>query len=75
MLHSWDKLKEEGVYEIDLMGDLMLHAISRGCKKVILIINTSLEAHAPIYVVTPETYGGIRDSEVPVCVAYNQYHY
>ena len=28
-----------------------------------------------INVVTPETYGGIRDSEVPVCVAYNQYHY
>ena len=72
---SWDKLKEEGVYEIELMGDLMLHAISRGSKKVILIFNTSPEAHGPIYVVTPEHYGGVRDSEIPVCVAYNQFHY
>ena len=72
---SWDKIKEEGVYEIDLMGDLMLHAISRGCKKVLLIINTSINAQAPIYVMVPERFGGVRDSEVPVCVAYNQSHY
>ena len=29
----WNKLKQDGVYEVELMGDLMLNAISRGCKK------------------------------------------
>ncbi len=72
---SWDKLKEDGVYEIDLFGDLMLHAISRGCKKVILVFNTSTDAHDPIYVITPEVYGGERDSDIPVCIAYNGFHF
>ena len=71
----WDKLKQDGAYEIELMGDLMLNAISRGCRKRLLIFNTSTQAADPIYIVEPGRFGGELDSEVPVCLAYNQVHY
>jgi hypothetical protein len=71
----WDKVKQDGVYEIPLIGDLVLNAIARGAKKVLLIFNTSPHAQDPIYVVEPERFGGERDSDVPVCLVYNQVHY
>ena len=43
----WDKLKQDGAYEIELMDDLMLNAISRGCRKRLLIFNTSTQAADP----------------------------
>ena len=66
----WNKLKQDGVYEIDLMGDLMINGISRGSKKYLLIFNTSPQAADPIYVVEPEKFGGIRDTDIPVVLAY-----
>ena len=71
----WNELKQDRVYEIPLIGDLLIHAISRGSKKVILIFNTSTQANDPIYVVEPERFGGVRDSDIPIVLAYNQSHY
>ena len=69
---GWEKLKQNGAYEIDFFGDLLMQAISRGSRKRILIFNTNENSpNDPIVVVSPETYGGTSDSAVPVVVAYN----
>ena len=62
-------------YEIDFFGDLVLHAIAKGCQKNILIFNTSVAAYDPVYVVEASKFGGIADSDIPVVVCYNQVHY
>ena len=49
----WDQLKRDGIYEVEFVGDLLLHAIARGSKKTILVFNTSPDAHDPIYVIDP----------------------
>ena len=75
MEENWNLLKQSGVYEVDFFGDLVLHAIARGCNKNILIFNTNVEAADPIYVVEASHFGGFIDDEIPVVVAYNQVHY
>ena len=73
---GWEKLKKDGVYEIDFFGDLLMQAISRGSRKQILIFTTNEDSpNDPIVVVSPETYGGTTDSTVPVVVAYNGVHF
>jgi hypothetical protein len=72
---NWNCLKQSGIYEIDFFGDLVMHAIAKGCHKNILIFNTSLEAADPIYVIRAEEFGGLTDSDIPVVVGYNQVHY
>ena len=63
---NWNHLKHSGVYEVDFFGDLVIHAIAKGCHKNILIFNTSLEASDPIYVIRAEEYGGFADSDIPL---------
>ena len=72
---NWNRLKHSGQYEIDFFGDLVMHAIAKGCNKNILIFNTSPEAADPIYVIEANEFGGSADSKIPVVVAYNQVHY
>ena len=73
---QWDMLRTDGVYEIDYFGDLLMQAVARGAKKQILIFNTDKNSvNDPILVVTPETFGGTTDSDVPVVVCYNGNHY
>ena len=72
---NWNLLKQSGVYEIDFFGDMMMHAIARGCHKNILIFNTSPDAQDPIYVVKAEQFGGYLDSDIPIVLGYNQYHF
>jgi hypothetical protein len=72
---NWNRLKQSGVYEIDFFGDLVIHAIAKGCRKTIFIFNTSTDAGDPIYVVKPSQFGGFEDHEIPVVVGYNQVHY
>ena len=69
---NWNRLKQSGVYEIDFFGDLVMHAIARGCNKNILIFNTNVDAADPIYVVEANQFGGFIDTDIPVVVAYNQ---
>ena len=71
---GWNKLKESGTYEYSL-GDLVLPGIAHCTKKDVLIFNTSSNAHAPVYVVEASTFGGTANTEIPVCLAYNQTHY
>ena len=72
---EWEQLKRPGTYTTEI-SDLALVAIARGCHKDILIFNTSVEAHGPIYVIRAGEYtGGIRNEITPVTVAYNGYHY
>ena len=72
---NWNQLKQSGIYEIDFLGDLVMHGIANGCRKTILIFNTSTDANDPIYVIKPSEFGGLEDNDIPVVVGYNQVHY
>ena len=72
---KWGILKQPGVYEIPVFGDYVLYAIAKGCKKNILIFNTHANASDPIYVIRATEFGGSTDSNIPVVIAYNNYHY
>ena len=72
---GWQTLKESGTYE-NKLGDLVLPGIAHCTKKDILIFNTSIDAHHPIYVVEASMLcGQVANIEVPVCLAYDQNHY
>ena len=72
---SWEKLKQPQAYEHQL-GDLVLPGIAHSTHKYILIFNTSPVAGKPIYVVPPTIFeGGYANTNIPVCLLYNQYHY
>ena len=72
---NWNQLKHSGVYEVEFFGDFVIHAIAKGCKKNILIFNTSTEAADPIYVIQAKEFGGFSDTDIPIVVGYNQVHY
>ena len=73
---GWQEMKESGVYERGIFGDLMLFGISCGMKKVLLIFNTSLDSpHDPIYVIDPRKFGVEPDTQIPIVLAYNMSHY
>ena len=67
-------LKHSRSYELEL-GDLVIPGIAHCTRKNILIFNTSEHAHSPIYVIPATTFGGTANTDIPVCVAYNQVHY
>ena len=71
---GFDILKQSGTYELDL-GDLVPAGIAHCTKKNLLIFNTSASAQSLIYVIPASTFGGKADTDIPVCLAYNQYHY
>ena len=71
---EFNLLKQPGVYEMPLF-DLVPPGIAHCVRKNLLIFNTSPRAHCPIYVVTATMFGGNTDSEVPICLAYNNSHY
>ena len=68
-------LKQPGTYEYEL-ADLVLPAIAHCTKKDVLIFNTSSQAHSPVYVIAASMLcNGSANTEIPVCLAYNQVHY
>ena len=71
---GFDKLKQPGVYELTL-GDLVPPGIAHCTRKNLLIFNTSPLAVSPIYVIAASTFGGCADTDIPVCLAYDQAHY
>ena len=71
---SWKVLKQSRVYEHNL-GDLIIPGIAHCTKKNILIFNTSLMAHSPVYAISASTFGGYSNTVIPVCLAYDQSHY
>ena len=72
---NWNHLKQSGIYEVDFFGDMVIHAIAKGCHKNILIFNTSLDASYPVYLIQAKEFGGFVDTDIPVILGYNQYHY
>ena len=72
--HGFDILKQSGTYELTL-GDLVPPGIAHCTKKNLLIFNTSPQAHSPVYVISAATFGGSANSDIPVCLAYDQAHY
>ena len=72
---GWSILKKPGTYEHRL-GDLVLPGIAHCTKKDILIFNTNPSAHRPVYVVEASSLcNQAANTEVPICLAYNQTHY
>jgi hypothetical protein len=73
---GFEDMKEPGIYERGLFGDLMLPAISVGIHKNILVFNTNMNTpHDPISVISPANFGGYLDSEIPIILAYNLVHF
>ena len=73
---GFEEMKEPGVYERGLFGDLLLPAISVGTHKHILIFNTHENSpHDPISVISPSSFGGFHDTEIPIILAYNMVHF
>merc|ERR1711947_4333 len=75
IMENWNRLKQSGTYEIDFFGDLVIHAIAKGCNKNILIFNISLEAYYPVYLIQAKEFGGFTDTDIPVVICYNQVRY
>ena len=72
---GWATLKTSGTYEYKL-GDLVIPGIAHCTKKDILIFNTSHLAHYPVYVIEASHLCGQKaNTEVPICLAYDQTHY
>ena len=67
-------VKQPGIFDVSL-GDLVAPGIAHCIKKNLLIFNTSHEAFCPVYVVPASIFGGSSDTDVPICLAYNQSHY
>ena len=68
-------LKQSGTYEYTL-GDLVPPGIAHCTRKNLLIFNTWQEAHSPVYVVSAASLlGRPANTDIPVCLAYDQSHY
>ena len=64
-----------GTYERGIFGDLMLPGIACGANKFLLIFNTNVNLHDPIYVVDPRKFKVNPDTNIPIVLAYNLAHY
>ena len=72
---EWETLKQPRIYEHQL-GDMVLPGIAHCTKKDLLIFNTSARAHCPVYVVQSSLLCGEQaNTEVPICLGYDQTHY
>jgi len=73
---GFEEMKQPGTYTPSFFGDLLLPIISVGIHKNILIFNTHEEtSHDPISVISPLNFDGFVDSQVPIIVAYNSWHF
>ena len=76
IVKGFEELMESGVYERSYFGDMMMAGIACGTRKLILIFNTHEKTpHDPMSVIDPSEYGGIKDSDIPVVLAYDLVHY
>ena len=72
---EWSILRNSRSYEHDL-GDLVLPAIAHCIQKDILIFITTAIIQVPVYVIQASSFAGrSANTEIPLCLAYNQYHY
>ena len=75
IVQGFEELMESGVYERSYFGDMMMAGIACGIRKLILIFNTHEKTpHDHISVIDPSDYGGFKDSDIPVVLAYDLVH-
>jgi len=74
---AWTKLQQDGAYEIDYFGDLMIVGIMHCVRKNALVFNvSSSRAHGPLTVIRGDHFGAVvRDDEPPLVLAYSGSHY
>ena len=71
---KWDLLSTQGVYDVDLFGDVILPVIAHCIKKDILVFEVSVNRSLP-FVVPASGFGAEADSPYPVVLCYNGVHY
>ena len=74
--NGWNRVKQPRVYEVEYFGDFVVPAVACGLKKTILVFNTSLRTpKTPVEVITPSIYNVHPTTDIPIVLAYNEYHY
>jgi len=71
---GWDSLKNEGIWDVEYFGDLMIIAISHYIHKNILLINTNPQC-PKVTVIMGDQFGEPLDTDAPVILAYSGDHY
>ena len=71
---KWDLLSTQGVYDVDLFGDVILPVIAHCIKKDILVFEVSVNRSLP-FIVPASGFGAEADSAYPVVLCYNGVHY
>ena len=72
---EWSILKSSKTYEYDL-GDLILPGVAHCIQKDILVFNISSMAGNSVFVIESSSFADrASDTEVPICLAYDLYHY
>ena len=74
---KWDDLKRNGIWDDGDFGfgDYILYAISRGCKKTLMIFYINPLATQSLEVVKPQHFGEVPTTDIPVILSYDQNHY
>ena len=73
---GWRAMMRQYEYNVDLMADLMPHAVAIGMQNILLIFNTSTEvSHTPITVIDPGQYGVQPSTDIPILLCWSGNHY
>jgi len=72
--HGWNQLKNEGIWDVEYFGDLMIIALAHYIHKNILLINTDPDS-PKVTVIFGDQFGGSLDCDFPVILAYSGDHY
>lgn len=71
---GWNLLKNEGIWDVEYFGDLMIIALAHYIHKNILLINTDPDS-PKITVIFGDQFGQPLDYDAPVILAYSGNHY
>ena len=72
---EWSILKSSKTYEYDL-GGLILPGVAHCIQKDILVFNISSMAANSVFVIESSGFADrVSDTEIPICLAYDLYHY
>jgi len=71
---GWNQLKNEGIWDVEYFGDLMIIALAHYIHKNILLINTDPDS-PKVTVIFGDQFGAKLDRDFPVILAYSGDHY
>ena len=74
---AWSQLRQNGEYELDYFGDLMIVGIMHCVRKNALVFNvSSYRSHGPVIVVRGDYFGAeVSEESAPLVLAYDGAHY